>query len=157
MTRATPPAAPSTPIDVDARIRGRFAAQPAMALIGAELARVADGEVDVVLPIRPALTQQHGLLHGGVTGMVLDSACGFAALTRMPADAGVLTVEYKLNLLGAGTGRLLRALGKVRKSGRSIVVAEGEAFAVGDDGGERLVATMTATLMVVRDRPGVRD
>jgi acyl-coenzyme A thioesterase PaaI-like protein len=75
----------------------------------------------------------------------------------MPADAGVLTIEYKLNLLAAGTGRSVRALGKVRKSGRSIVVAEGEAFALDDDGRSRLMATMTATLMVVRDRPGVRD
>lgn len=157
MTSAPPPDAASRPIDIDARIRGRFAAQPAMALIGAGIERVADGEVDLVLPIRPELTQQHGLLHGGVTGMILDSACGFAALTRMPADAGVLTIEYKLNLLAAGTGRHVRALGKVRKSGRSIVVAEGEAFALDDDGRARLMATMTATLMVVRDRPGVRD
>ena len=139
------------------RVRGSFDRQPAMTLIGAQLLRVVPGEVEIVLPYRPEITQQHGFVHAGMIGAALDSACGYAALTAMPAGAGILTIEYKLNCLAPGIGDRIRLIGRVRKTGRTILLAEGEALAVAADGGEKLVATMTATVMTIRGRDGVVD
>jgi len=92
--------------DVDAAVvdgvRGSFARQGAMATLGADLAAIAAGRVAIVLPIEPPLSQQNGFLHAGVVVAALDSACGYAALTLMPADAEVLSVEFKVNLLAPG-------------------------------------------------------
>lgn len=143
--------------DPAARVRESFERQPAMTLIGARLERVEPGVVEVTLPWRPEIGQQHGYAHAGIIGAALDSACGYAALSCMSAQAGVLTVEYKLNLLAPGAGVEFRMIGQVRKAGRTISVADGEAWAVGPDGRRRLIATMTATLMAVRDREGVHD
>ncbi|HQY27287.1 MAG TPA: PaaI family thioesterase [Burkholderiaceae bacterium] len=139
------------------RVRDSFGRQPAMTLIGAQLQRVEPGEVEIVLPYRPQITQQHGFVHAGMIGAALDSACGYAALTVMPAGAGILTIEYKLNCLAPGIGDRIRLIGRVRKTGRTILLAEGEALAVAADGGEKLVATMTATVMTIRGRDGVVD
>ena len=152
----TAPAAPQPPDPAFAqRVRDSFARQAAMRLIGARLARVEPGEVEIELPFSESITQQHGFVHAGVIGTALDSACGYAASTLMPANAGVLTIEYKLNLLAPGRGERFRMVGRVRKAGRTISVAEAEAFATGADG-EKLVATMTATLMTVVGRDDVR-
>lgn len=151
------PSPQPAPADVAARIRGSFDRQPAMRLIGARLVRVEHGEVEIELPFKPELTQQHGFVHAGMIGAALDSACGFASLTVMPFDAGILTIEYKLNLLSPGIGERIRLIGRVRKPGRTIVLAEGDAIAVAADGSEKLVATMTATEMTIRDRGDVRD
>ena len=89
-----------------ARVRDSFGRQAAMRSIGATLTRLEPGYADVTLPYREDLTQQHGFIHGGITGMIADSACGYAGYSLMPADASVLTVEYKINMLAPGAGEL---------------------------------------------------
>jgi uncharacterized protein (TIGR00369 family) len=137
------------------RIRASFARQGAMDTIGATLAEVAPGRCVIELPWQQALTQQHGFLHAGMVATALDSACGYAASTLMPADAGILTIEYKINLLAPAQGQRFRMEGRVVKAGRTISVAEGRAFAV-HDGREKLIATMGATLMTILGREGIQ-
>ncbi len=131
------------------RVRESFARQGAMSLIGARLADVGAGTVTITLQYRPEVGQQHGFFHGGIIATVLDSACGYAALTTMDADAAVLTVEFKTIFLAPAAGTALRAAGRVRKAGRTLVFCEASAF-VASPRGEREVATMTATMMAVR-------
>ena len=140
--------------DFEARVRASFARQAAMATIGAEIAHLAPGEVDLRMPYRAELTQQHGFVHAGIIGTLADSACGYAAYTLMPADAAVLSVEYKLNLLAPAAGDAFVARGRVKKAGRTLSVATADVFAL-RGGEERLVATMQGTLMTVLDRPGL--
>ena len=135
-------------------IRGSFATQQLMATIGARLARVTAGEIEIRVPFRPELTQQHGFLHAGVVTSALDSACGYAAFSLMPEGAGVLTVEFKTNLVAPARGEELIARGRVVRAGRTITVCQAEASMLAD-GAETLVATMLATIMTVRDRPDV--
>jgi uncharacterized protein (TIGR00369 family) len=137
------------------RVRASFARQAAMETIGASLAAVEPGRVAIELPWAQALTQQHGFLHAGMVATALDSACGYAAFTLMPADAAVLTIEYKINLLAPAKGERFRAEGLVVKPGRTVTVAEGRCMAL-DGGREKLVATMTATLMAVVGRDGIQ-
>ncbi len=151
------PLPPQTEPGFEQRVRDSFGRQPAMTLIGAQLQRVEPGEVEIVLPYRPEITQQHGFVHAGMIGAALDSACGYAALTVMPEGTGILTIEYKLNCLAPGVGERIRLIGRVRKPGRTILLVEGEALAVAADGSEKLVATMTATEMTIRGRDGVVD
>lgn len=139
-----------------ARVRASFARQRAMALIGAQLARIEPGCVEIELPFSATLTQQHGFLHAGIIATALDSACGYAAASLMPADTGILTIEFKVNLLAPAAGERFRFVGRVRKPGRTIVVAEGDAVAVDASGRERLVATMTATEMTIVGRADVK-
>jgi uncharacterized protein (TIGR00369 family) len=139
-----------------ARVRASFDRQTIMATIGARLERVAPGEVDVRLPVRPDLAQQHGFVHAGVVTTIVDSACGYAALTLMPPGAAVLSVEFKVNLLAPAAGVALVARGRVLKPGRTISVCTGEVSAIDAAGAEKLVATMTATMMVVQGR-GLAD
>jgi uncharacterized protein (TIGR00369 family) len=150
---------PHSPADPDfaRRVRASFDRQPVMGLIGAQLVRVEPGEVQIDLPFDARLTQQHGFMHAGITGTLLDSACGFASLTLMPADAGILTIEYKVNCLAPAAGLRFRFVGRVRKAGRTITLAEGEAIAIDAAGRERLVATMTATEMTIVGRDDVKD
>ena len=133
------------------RVRESFVRQAYMETLGAELVRVGDGEVEIALPFSPRLVQQDGFLHAGVVAGVTDSACGYAALTRMEPGNEVLTVEFKLNLLAPAAGEHLVACGRVVRSGRTLTVCSGDAFAVGE-GLEQHVATMTATLIAVRRR-----
>ena len=138
------------------RVRSSFDRQPFMHTIGASLARVAAGEVEIVMPVRPELCQQHGFVHAGVVSALGDTACGYAAFSLMPASAGVLTTEFKVNLLAPAAGKRLVAAGRVVKPGRTLTVAQAEVFA--ETGGERrLVALLTATLMAVEGRDDVRD
>jgi uncharacterized protein (TIGR00369 family) len=137
--------------DFDARVRRSFAAQRVMETIGARLARVAPGEVDIELPFRDDLTQQTGFLHAGIVSTILDSACGYAAFTLMPGDAQVLSIEFKVNLLAPAVGERVIARGRVVRAGRTISVCTADAFAV-RDGAERHVSTMTATIMTVAPR-----
>jgi uncharacterized protein (TIGR00369 family) len=148
--------APYQPSEVESRVRTSFARQTIMETIGASLERVAPGEVDIRLPFRDDLTQQHGFLHAGVMTTVVDSACGYAALTLMPPGAAVLTAEFKVNLIAPGRGECVVARGRVLKAGRTLTVCRGDVFAV-EAGEERLVVTMLATMMTVRDRPGLAD
>ena len=141
--------------DFAERVRASFAKQGAMQTLGATLAELAAGRAVVELPWQQGLTQQHGFLHAGMVAAALDSACGYAASTLMPADAGVLTIEYKINLLAPAQGQRFRMNGLVLKPGRTITVAEGRAFAI-DDGREKLIASMTATLMTITGRENIR-
>jgi len=134
--------------DVEARIRRSFARQGYMTVIGAELVHVAAGEVDIVLPFSEGLTQQDGYIHAGVVAGATDSACGYAALTMMEANAEVLTVEFKINLLAPAAGERLVARGRVLRSGRTLTVCRGDAVMM-SDGEEKHVATLTATLMAI--------
>lgn len=124
--------------------------------MGAVLERIAPGEVDIALPFRVELTQQHGFLHAGVVTTVMDNACGYAALSLMPAGAGVLSIEFKVNLLSPARGERFLACGRVLKAGRSVSVCQGELWA--HDGEKRTCASvMQATMMTVLGRPGVSD
>jgi uncharacterized protein (TIGR00369 family) len=135
------------------RVAASFARQPAMATLGARLDAVAPGRVDIVQTHRAELTQQHGFLHAGVVATVLDSACGYAAYALMPAEAAVLTIEFKINLLAPARGPHFRFVGQVTKAGRTISVVDGQAFQGSAQGQEdSLFATMTATVMTVLDR-----
>jgi uncharacterized protein (TIGR00369 family) len=127
-----------------------------MHTIGAELVRVEPGEVELVLPFRDDLTQQHGFLHAGIVTTLLDSACGYAALSLMDRDAAVLSVEYKVNLLAPAVGERVRAVGRVVRPGRTLLVCTGEVIAL-DGRGESLVTMMQATMMAVRGRPELVD
>jgi uncharacterized protein (TIGR00369 family) len=143
--------------DFEARTRESFARQPAMVTIGAALADVAPGRVVVAMTHRPELCQQHGFVHAGMVSTALDSACGYAAFTLMPADSGVLTIEFKINLLSPAKGPAFRMEAEVTKAGRTISVVDGRAFQCTADGsGRKLIATMTATVMTVTGRDGVR-
>jgi uncharacterized protein (TIGR00369 family) len=124
-----------------------------MSLIGARLTTVEPGRCVIELPVRDDLTQQHGFVHGGVVGMIADSAGGYAGFTLMPIDASVLTVEYKINMLAPADGDLLVAVGEVLKPGRTLSIVRAEVFGVQGDRRTR-VAAMQQTLMVMH---GVAD
>jgi uncharacterized protein (TIGR00369 family) len=144
-------------LEFEQRTRDSFARQPAMATLGVSVESIAPGHVVLQMAHRADLTQQHGFLHAGMVAAALDSACGFAAFTLMPADAGVLTIEFKINLLAPARGPQLRFEGAVTKAGRTISVVEGKAYQFEAGSDERkLVATMTATVMTVRGRDDVR-
>ena len=138
------------------RVRGSFVRQAAMGLIGAEITRLEPGVVDLSMPFRADLTQQHGFVHAGIITTLVDSACGYAALSTMPPGTGVLSIEYKVNFVAPARGNHFLAKGRVLRSGRTIVVCTGDVIGV-QDGEETLVATMLATMMVIRDRLGVSD
>ncbi|MDX2009146.1 MAG: PaaI family thioesterase [Myxococcaceae bacterium] len=140
----------------EARVRRSFERQRVMATFGVELLRVAPGEVDLRLPFRADLTQQHGFFHAGVIATVADSACGWAALTLMPEGAGVLSIEFKVNLLAPARGDAIVAKGRVVKAGRTISVVQGDVFAL-DGGNETLCTTLTGTMMVVQGRPELAE
>lgn len=141
--------------DFETRVRDSFARQQAMATIGAELTKVTPGIVEIEMPYQPSLTQQHGFIHAGIISAALDSACGYAAYSLMPADAGVLTIEFKVNLLAPGKGERFLFRGSVTKPGRTIIVADGQAYAFSGSGEARLIATMTGTMMTVTGRSDV--
>lgn len=142
--------------DFEARIRASFARQRFMETLGASLERVAPGEVAIAFTHREALTQQHGFLHAGVMTSVVDSACGYAALSLMEPGVGVLSVELKVNMLAPGTGERFVATGRVVRSGRTLTVCTGEVVA--KRGGERtVVMIIQATMMAVRNREGIAD
>ena len=143
-------------VDLDRRVRESFALQGAMHTLGAELTRIEPGIVDISLDWAQGLTQQHGFLHAGMVSTALDSACGYAGLTQMPANAAVLTIEFKINLLAPAKGQRFRMEGRVIKAGRTITVAEGRAYAI-DRGKEKLIATMGCTLMCLLDRNGLNN
>ncbi len=134
--------------DWEAKVRDSFKLQGIMGLIGATLATVEPGRVEIHLPFRPDLTQQNGFFHAGVTSTIVDSAGGYAGHTLMPPGAGVLTVEFKLNLLAPADGELLIAEGHVLKSGRNLVITRGEVYAI-KDGVATHCATMQQTLMTM--------
>ncbi len=142
--------------DIRLRVQGRFDAQPFMATIGARLLDVGAGKVEIELPVAAPVTQQHGFVHGGAVASLADSACGFAALSTMPAGTGVLTAEFKINFVAPAAGESLLARGRVLKPGRTLTLAMAEVFAV-SGGKPKLCAVMTATIMAIAGREGVSD
>jgi uncharacterized protein (TIGR00369 family) len=146
--------ADSPPFNPD-RVRASFAKQRVMATIGATLDRVDPGDVTISMPPNARLTQQHGFLHAGIISTIADSACGYAALSLMPDDAAVLSIEFKTNMLAPADGERFVARGRVIKPGRTIMVCDATVHAM-RNGGEKLVATMTGTMMVVQGR-GISD
>ncbi len=144
------------PLDPDwrERVLASFSRQPMMETLGVEVDAIDPGVVALTFGHDERLTQQHGLIHGGALGAVLDSACGWSALSLMPVDHAVLTVEYKLNLLRPAEGERFIGTGRVVKPGRTLTVAEG--VLVESSTPDRPIATMTATLMAVAGR-GITD
>lgn len=143
-------------IDVETRIRASFDKQGLMRTLGASLEAVSPGAVEIALRPSAEISQQHGFVHAGAVAAIADSAAGYAALTLMPSDAGVLTAEFKINLLAPATGERIVARGRVVKAGRTLTLAQAEVFAV-KDGREKLIALLTATLMAVVKRDDVTD
>ena len=135
--------------DYERRVRESFARQRAMGTFGARLLRVAPGAAEIGLDFREGLTQQHGYLHAAVTAAAADTACGYAALTLMEAGSEVLSVEFKLNLLSPAAGRGFVARARVVRAGRNLTVCAGDFYSLGEGGGEKVVATMLATMMKV--------
>ncbi|MFC3678213.1 PaaI family thioesterase [Ferrovibrio xuzhouensis] len=136
----------------EARVRDSFGRQPAMRLIGATLGLVAPGLCEVDLPHNPQITQQHGLIHGGVVGMIADSAGGYAAYSLFPADSTVMTVEYKLNLMAPADGERLLARSRVTRHGRTLTICSLDVFAYKADR-EIHCATGLATMICLVGRP----
>jgi uncharacterized protein (TIGR00369 family) len=127
-----------------------------MATLGARITAVTPGEVTIMLPVAPSVSQQHGFVHAGAVAAIADSAAGYAALTLMPEGAGVLTTEFKINLVAPAAGERLLARGRIIKAGRTLTLAMTEVHAVAD-GREKLCAVLTATLMTMAGRAGVAD
>ena len=136
--------------DWEARVRASFARQAFMTLIGAEIVRLGPGAVDIALLHRPDLTQQHGYFHAGTTTSIADSAAGYAALSLYPAGVGVLTTEFKINLLNPAAGARLLARGRVIKPGRTLTVCQSDVYGIGDDGAETHAATGLFTMIAAQ-------
>jgi uncharacterized protein (TIGR00369 family) len=128
------------------KVRESFGRQRLMATIGAELTSVARGTVEIKLPFDLKLTQQDGFVHAGVVTSVLDSACGYAALSVAPEEVEVLTVEFKVNLLTPAVGEFFIARALVKRAGKTLTICTADAFAV-RNGEEQLIATMLGTIM----------
>jgi uncharacterized protein (TIGR00369 family) len=126
-----------------------------MQTLGVEITRLEPGEIELTMPYQQAFTQQDGFMHAGIIATGLDSSCGYAAFSLMPADAAVLTVEFKTNLLAPARGERFIFRAQVVKPGRTLTVCDAQALAQigGNDG--RLVATMTGTLMALLGRPNI--
>jgi len=138
------------------RVRSSFAKQGLMNTLGATLSNVSPVAVEIALRPDPSISQQHGFVHAGAVSAIADTAAGYAALTLMSAGTGVLTTEFKINLLAPAIGDVISARGRVVKAGRTLTLAQTEVFA--ESGGQsKLIALLTATLMAVEGREGVSD
>ena|SRR6185436_5045325 len=140
----------------ESRVHSSFLLQQVMKTLDAKMTLVEPGQVRIELPFNSSFTQQHGYVHAGIITAIVDSACGYASYTLMPANSGVLTVEYKANFLSPARGERFIAIGKVIKPGRTLTVCSGEVFAV-EKGEEKLIATMQATMMAIPMRSGEID
>ncbi|MEM6546534.1 MAG: PaaI family thioesterase [Pseudomonadota bacterium] len=140
--------APQDP-DFRARVETSFAQQDFMALLGAELLLAEPGRVEIALPLRPSLEQQHGFAHAGAIWSIADSASGYAAQSLMAAGDGVLTVELKINLLAPGRGTRLIARGQVERAGRRLTVARSDVVSLDAAGAETAIATTLGTFMTM--------
>jgi uncharacterized protein (TIGR00369 family) len=137
--------------EIDARVRRTFERQKVMATIGAEITDVSTDGVEIVIPHRDDLTQQHGFLHAGIVSTVLDTACGLAALANTPPDTAVLAVEFKVNFLAPAKGDRVIVRGRTVRSGRTLHTCVGDAYAI-VDGEEKHVATLMSTVMTIEGR-----
>ena len=131
-------------------VRESFDRQSLMATIGAQLVSVEPGSVQIAIPYRSDLTQQHGYLHAGIVTTIADSACGYAAYTLMPPDSDVLSVEFKVNLLRPAKGNNFLAVAEVLKPGRTLTVVRADVFSIGEDDERQIIATMQGTMICLR-------
>jgi uncharacterized protein (TIGR00369 family) len=138
------------------RVRTSFMRQKAMQTLGITIERLEPGEIELAMPFADAYTQQHGFVHAGIIATALDSACGYAAFSLMSADAAVLTVEFKINLLAPAKGERFRFTAHAVKPGRTLTVCQAQALAC-HGARETPVATMTGTLMAIYGRAGVEN
>lgn len=136
--------------DYETRVRASFARQALINTLKGKIAYLSPGELHIEAPFDQRFTQQDGFLHAGIVTTLVDSACGYAAYTLMPADSRVLAVEFKVNFLSPACGERFRAEGRVAKSGKTISVCEGKMFAI-EAGQETLVAMMQATMICIRN------
>jgi uncharacterized protein (TIGR00369 family) len=134
------------------KVRDSFGRQLFMSTIGAEIVSVGRGSVEIRFPFNSKLTQQNGFVHAGAVTSIMDSACGYAALSMAPEEADVLTVEFKVNLLAPGAGESFVARASVKRAGKRLTVCAADAFAVKDHS-EKLIATMLATIMNTGSAP----
>lgn len=141
--------------DFEARARASFARQAMMATLRVALTGIEPGRAEMAMPFAPHLLQQHGFVHAGALTALVDNACGFAAMTLMPKGTGVLTVEFKMNLMSPARGERFVGVGRVVRPGNRLMVTIGECFAE-QAGARKPIALMTATMMVV-DTPGIVD
>ena len=132
---------------IEKKVRASFAKQGLMTTLGAEMTSVGTGVVEIRCGFDTRLTQQDGFAHAGVSTSILDSACGYAALSVAPADCEVLSVEFKVNLLAPAVGETFVARAAVKRAGKRLTVCAADAFAV-NGSGEKLIATMLATMFV---------
>jgi uncharacterized protein (TIGR00369 family) len=142
--------------EYETRVRESFAKQGLMSTLGASLLSVTPGAVEIAIRPAPAISQQHGFIHAGAVSAIADTAAGYAALSLMPRGTGVLTTEFKINLLAPAVGDRVVARGRVVKAGRTLTLAQAEVFAQ-RGGEEKLVALLTATLMTIAGRDDVVD
>jgi uncharacterized protein (TIGR00369 family) len=135
------------------KVRDSFGLQLFMSTLGAEIISVSRGGVEIQFPFSPKLTQQNGYVHAGAVTSIMDSACGYAALSLAPPEADVLSVEFKVNLLAPGIGESFIARASVKRAGKRLAVCTADAFAV-RAGEEKLIATMLATILNVESKLG---
>ena len=151
MSARNEPRVPATAAAVQARIAAGFARQHLMTTLGATLVHVEDGEVHIALPFSTGISQHHGYVHAGAIASVLDTACGFAGLTRGPDDHDIVTAEFKINLLRPAIGERFLAIGRVVNAGRLLAVCAGEVQAFRSDAeAPKVVAVMQATMAYVK-------
>lgn len=141
------------PASEEQRLRASFDRQAMLATLGAELIEISRGRAVLEMPSDPRFTQQFGYTHAGAVTTLVDTACGYAALSTMGADREVLTVDFTANFLAPAAGARFRATATVLRAGRTIVVTRGEVHALDGAGGEKLVAAMQATMMAVAPPP----
>ena len=138
--------------DFGDKVRESFNRQTSMQTLGAVLGSIEPGLVEIEMPFRADLSQQHGFVHGGIVTAILDSACGYAAFSLNSPDTTVLTVEYKVNFVAPAKGDRFMARGEVVRPGATVTVCKGDVLAYDGDE-EKLVATMLMTIMTMPDRP----
>lgn len=142
--------------DFEAKVRSSFGRQTAMQTLGAVIGKVEAGSVEIEMPYRADLAQQHGFIHGGIVTAIVDSACGYAAFSLCAPDTSILTVEYKVNFVAPAKGERLLARGQVVRPGATVSVCKGDVLAY-ENGQETLVATILTTMMIMPDRPDLAN
>ncbi|NQW24302.1 MAG: PaaI family thioesterase [SAR202 cluster bacterium] len=142
--------------DFEAKVRSSFGRQTAMQTLGAVMGKVKAGSVEIEMPYRADLAQQHGFIHGGIVTAIVDSACGYAAFSLCAPDTAILTLEYKVNFVAPAKGERLLARGEVVRPGATVSVCKGDVLAY-ENGQETLVATILTTMMIMPNRPDLAN
>ena len=132
-------------VGLEQAVREMFAGQPFMEHLGAELGAVRPGYAEIRLPYRTAVTQHDGYFHGGVIATLADNSGGAAGYTVLPPGKGLLTVEFKINILAPGRGEALIARGRVVRPGRRLIIGGAAGALLGrqiDGGRDRTLGTL---------------